>query len=104
MNMHKPLEALLRPPVEWYSTGIAFIGAFLVWVFPNIFMVQPSSGSILATIFISIGLLRFKQGYRVWRYQKNLKRMPLYKMSSQQLPVSQKKLFLGKGFLWTAQH
>lgn len=58
----------------------------------------------LACALICFGCYRFKQGYRIWRYQRNLKRMPTYIVSDKYLPVSDKKLFLGKGFLWTAQH
>jgi conjugative coupling factor TraD (TOL family) len=104
MSMHKPLEALLRPPVEWYSTGMAFTGCFLIALFPNAFMVPKSLAEISALALLTGGLVRFKQGYRVWRYQRNLKRMSVYKISSHQLPISHKKLFLGKGFLWTPQH
>jgi len=104
MSMHKPLEGLLRPPVEWYSAGVAFVGCFSVAIFPHAFMVPKYVAQISALVLLASGLCRFKQGYRVWRYQRNLKRMTVYKITSQQLPISHKKLFLGKGFLWTAQH
>ena len=55
-------------------------------------------------LLLAGSFLRFKQGYRVWRYQRQLKRMPAYTMNSTQLPVSAKTLFLGKGFLWTTEH
>lgn len=104
MNMCKPLEALLRPPVEWYTTGVALIGSIFLIKFSSIFMLTKLPAYSLSMLLLTIGLLRFKQGYRVWHYQKNLNRMPVYKITYQQLPMSQKKLFLGKGFLWTAQH
>jgi len=104
MSMRAPLEALLRPPVEWYSTGVALLGGFLVALFPDIFMLPQSFAYLFSLLLCIAGLLRCKQGYRVWCYQRNLKRMSLYKITSEQLPISHKKLFLGKGFLWTAQH
>ncbi|MEO8401653.1 MAG: type IV conjugative transfer system coupling protein TraD, partial [Gammaproteobacteria bacterium] len=104
MTMQKPLEALLRPPVEWTTSVSAWIVAFLFIMHPAIFLLSKSSAYYFALGFILFGLYRFKQGHRVYCYQKNLKRMPHYAITSKQLPTSDKKLFLGKGFLWTAQH
>jgi conjugative coupling factor TraD (SXT/TOL subfamily) len=76
-----------------------------VWLyFPNYFLLPEKTLKQLAIISFLFGCYRFKQGYRIYRYQKNLKRMPSYKMAADDLPISDKKLFLGKGFLWTAQH
>jgi len=104
MSMRKPLEALLRPPVEWYSASLAGLSSYLLFTLPEQFLMSPTVAQSMTAAFFIAGTIRFKQGYRVWRYQQYLKRMPVYRITSQQLPVSQKKLFLGKGFLWTAQH
>lgn len=104
MSMHKPLEALLRPPVEWYTAFIAATGAALLALYPQGFFMPTTWAYSIASLLLAVSIIRLRQGYRVWRYQKNLKRMPKYTMGSSQLPVSQRKLFLGKGFLWTPQH
>lgn len=104
MSFQKPLEALLRPPVEWL-TSISTVLIALLWLrFSDYFLFSKREMIFFAIGLIVLGLCRFKQGYRVYRYQKNLRRMPSYTMTLNELPVSDKKLFLGKGFLWTAQH
>jgi conjugative coupling factor TraD (TOL family) len=102
--MQTPLEGLLRPPVEWFTTLTTFVAALLFIAYSSFFMLSDQLSYGLACGLILFGGYRFKQGYRVWRYQRNLKKMPTYTMSEKQLPVSNKKLFLGKGFLWTAKH
>jgi conjugative coupling factor TraD (SXT/TOL subfamily) len=104
MSMQTPLEGLLRPPVEWITTLATLVAALLFVTYPSLFLLSSNIAYELACVLLLFGCYRFKQGYRVWRYQRNLKRMPTYTMSEKQLPVSDKKLFLGKGFLWTTQH
>ncbi len=105
MTLQKPLEALLRPPLEWFTSACAFAVAGLMTCLNDRFFRLPEQNiKELAIVLVIFGCYRFKQGYRVYRYQRNLKKMPVYKMTSNELPVSDKKLFLGKGFLWTAQH
>jgi conjugative coupling factor TraD (SXT/TOL subfamily) len=102
--MHTPLEGLLRPPIEWVTTLATVVAALLFLTYPSLFLLSHKMAYSLAFAWVCFGAYRFKQGYRVWRYQRRLKRMPAYTIGTQQLPVSDKKLFLGKGFLWTAQH
>ena len=104
MTMNKPLEALLRPPLEWYTSAAAFCSIGVLLANPTIFLMPIILTKVIAASFFMIGMVRFKQGYRVWLYQRNLKRMPYYTQTVEQLPVSKTKLFLGKGFMWTVQH
>jgi conjugative coupling factor TraD (TOL family) len=104
MSMHTPLEGLLRPPVEWITTMAAFVVALLLVTYPSAFLLSDRLLHGFTYVLILFGCYRFKQGFKVWRYQKKLKRMPTYTVTSKQLPASSSKLFLGKGFLWTAKH
>jgi len=104
MSMHTPLEGLLRPPLEWITTTTACVVALLLTAHPTNFFLTKNGAYTIAGILMMFGFYRFKQGYKVWRYQHNLKRMPAYTITSKELYVSKEKLFLGKGFLWTAQH
>jgi conjugative coupling factor TraD (TOL family) len=104
MSMQTPLEGLLRPPVEWITSMAAFMAALVFVTQPALFLLSENFVHGLACLFVLFGIYRLKQGYRVWCYQRNLKRMPTYIIASKELPASKKKLFLGKGFLWTAQH
>ncbi len=71
---------------------------------PTYFLVTGRVSQAVSCALILLGTCRFKQGHRIWQYQRKLKRMPTYTMSSKEMPVSQNHLFLGKGFLWTTQH
>lgn len=104
MSMQSPLEGLLRPPLEWITCLTACLGAILIIWFPALFLISTPLAYVLALGLVSFASFRFKQGFRIWQYQRNLKRMPTYSITSKQLPVSKNTLFLGKGFLWTAQH
>lgn len=104
MNMQTPLEGLLRPPLEWIAAFAFFVIAFLLSHDPTLFFLPSFYTYGLSTALTLFGCYRLKQGFRIWCYQKNLKRMPTYNMTSKQLPVRKQKLFLGKGFLWTTQH
>src|SRR5580692_3421185 len=104
MSMQQPLEALLRPPIEWMTSISSGLIALLFLRYPEFFLLSKDSSHHFAFGLSLFSLYRFKQGHRVYRYQRNLKRMSTYTMTSNQLPVSDHKLFLGKGFMWTAQH
>lgn len=99
-----PLESLLRSPVEWWSALFCIgIGVFIL-ANRYEFLLMPAMSEIVGISLLVIGGWRFLQGYRVFRYQRNLKRLPYYALSSDELPISQSKLFLGKGFKWQARH
>lgn len=102
--MQTPLEGLLRPPLEWITASSTMIAACFIFLYPKMFLLSGSLSEILSSILFLFGLIRFYQGYKIWRYHRNLKRMPTYSITSEQLPFKKNKLFLGKGFFWTAQH
>ncbi len=104
MSMQTPLEGILRPPLEWMTCMACCLGAILFVTFPSLFLISIQLAYVLSCSLILFGIYRFIQGFKIWRYQHHLKRMPRYAITSDQLPINRKKLFLGKGFLWTAQH
>ncbi len=104
MSIQRPLEGLLRSPVEWYTTFIAFFMVCVLLMHQNWFFLPSIVCDYSALGLFLLAALRFKQGFRVWRYTRNLKRMPKYSMRSDQLPVSDHQLFLGLGFLWSPTH
>ena len=99
-----PLESLLRRPVEWHSSIVCLIVAGVLFLFPGYFWIDSITSDVLAIGLVLLALYRFLQGHRVIRYQKNLKGQGDYALSSDELPISHKTLFLGKGFLWGALH
>lgn len=98
------LETKLRPPVEFYTASVCFSSATLCVYSPWALALTPQIGVYTAVGFGVCGAIRAKQGYDVLRYQRNIKRLPKYEMTSKQIPVSNKLLFMGKGFQWTREH
>lgn len=98
------VEALLRPPVEFYTAGISVSAAALCAWAPWAVALTPSVGYSMAAGFTVLGVKRYREGYQILKYQRNLKRLPHYELTSKEIPVSKKGLFLGKGFQWTQTH
>lgn len=104
MKKRQQLEALLRSPVEWWSGSCALMVSIIVGCSSSHLLLPPLVGKILSSSLAAVSIWRFFQGYQVVRYQRNLKRLPFYALSSNELPISYQKLFLGKGFRWEAKH
>ncbi|STX55511.1 conjugative coupling factor TraD [Legionella beliardensis] len=101
---HYPVENLLREPTEFYSS-LTFLGlATIALKMPHVLLLTKHMSYIAASILSGFGFYRFTQGFRVKRYQKRLKAMSYYALSTKQVPLSKKYLFIGRGFLWTGLH
>lgn len=99
-----PVENLLREATEFYSTVSFFALAFASLLFPHLLLLTNGMGQIAAAILITLGGYRFSQGFRIKRYQRRLKAMPYYGLTTSAVPISKKHLFLGRGFLWNGKH
>ena len=99
MNQQFP-ENVYRPPYEWISIGIysAAIGAIVSLPIPT-----PAAYFCLAG-FSGCCLRRFLSAKRIMKFRKNIRKLPYYALSADEIPVSDKALFLGKGFRWTQTH
>ncbi|MCB1862777.1 MAG: type IV conjugative transfer system coupling protein TraD, partial [Gammaproteobacteria bacterium] len=103
MSRH-PVEALLRPPVELWSAVVALATAGIAVLAPWALMMPPGVAYAAAAALALLGIARWRQAWRVLTYQRNLRRLPIYRLRADQVPVSQRKLFLGRGFRWTQKH
>ena len=99
-----PLEALLRPPVELWSALAAGATGTIALLAPWALMIPPSLGHGVAIGLFTLAGWRGRQGWRVLRYQRHLRRLPDYQIWAAKIPVSRNKLFLGRGFRWTQRH
>ncbi|MBS9759804.1 type IV conjugative transfer system coupling protein TraD [Pseudomonas mosselii] len=98
------LESLLRPPVELFTTAVCYVAAALCIGAPWAFALTPLFGIVAALGFIYLGTIRLLQARKVLRYQANLRRLPHYTMTSAEMPISNERLFIGRGFRWTQKH
>ncbi|MCF6566157.1 conjugative coupling factor TraD, PFGI-1 class, partial [Escherichia coli] len=98
------IEALLRPAVELNTAVVSATAAFVCVQAPWAIALAPSVSYVTAGGFAVLAMVRTRQGMKVLRYRRNLRRLPRYVMSSKQIPVSKRRLFIGKGFMWTQKH
>ena len=104
MAQTQPVEVLLRPAVELYTVAICAGAAFLCLVAPWSLALTPAMGIGSALAFIAYGALRWHDAQVILRYRRNIRRLPHYVMTSRDVPVSQQRLFVGKGFRWEQKH
>lgn len=103
MSQH-PIEALLRPPVELWSALVAFATAAIAVLAPWALMMPPGVAYGAGAVLSLIGMIRGRQAWRVLRYQRNMRRLPTYQVRARKIPLSRRKLFLGRGFRWAQKH
>ena len=99
-----PIEALLRPPVELYSTLVAGATAAIAFFAPWALMMPLEIAWPTGALLTAFAAWRGAQALRVVRYQRNMRRLPTYALHADQIPVSRTQLFLGRGFRWTQRH
>lgn len=98
------LDALLRPPVEFYSAVTLFCAALLCLCCAPLLMLTVPESQLTGGGLLLLALWRGWQGWQVVRYQRNLLRLPRYALPGRRIPVSRRALFLGKGFRWQPLH
>ncbi|QWT42234.1 type IV conjugative transfer system coupling protein TraD [Dickeya dadantii] len=104
MAQTQPVEVLLRPPVELYTVAVCAGAALLCVAAPWSLALSPDIGIGSALAFGIFGLLRWRDAQVILRYRRNIRRLPRYVMTSRDVPVSQQRLFIGKGFRWEQKH
>ena len=104
MKGHAVMEALLRPPIELWSTAIAWGIAIIALVAPWALMMPPMLGVAAALIAGGFGWIRMREALQVLRYQRGLKFSRITRVAPSRLPVARDQLYLGQGFEWTQQN
>lgn len=99
-----PLEGLLRPPIERVSAIYATACALFLSLNPRWGLLVPALAYPAALIAAAVAIVRWRQASLIARYQANLRKLKPYELRSSEIPFSERKLFLGKGFNWTAKH
>ncbi len=98
------MESLLRPAVELYTVGICAGAGALCLHSPWAVALSPEVGAGMALAYTAFGLKRLNEARIVLRYRRNIRRLPRYSLTSRQIPVSTKRLFMGRGFRWSRLH
>jgi conjugative coupling factor TraD (TOL family) len=104
MGQRHAVEVLLRPAVELYTVAPCATAACLSVIAPWSLALNPRLGSAAAAAFSAFGAVRWRDARVILRYRRNIRRLPRYVMTSRDVPVSQQRLFIGKGFRWDQRH
>lgn len=104
MAQSHAIEVLLRPAVELYTVVVCAAAAFLSLAAPWSLALSPSIGVGSALAFLAFGAIRLRDALVILRYRRNIRRLPRYVMTSRNVPVSQQRLFIGRGFRWEQRH
>ena len=104
MKADDTLEALLRPPVELWSTLTVWGVALVAIVAPWALMMPPWMGYVLATVAGYFGWVRMKQALHILKYQHGMKYYPVTHLAPHEIPVEDGQYYLGHGFVWNQQH
>jgi hypothetical protein len=90
--------------VELYTVAVCAGAAFLCLVAPWSLALSPLLGLGSALAFLTFGAIRLRDAWAILRYRRNIRRLPRYVMTSRDVPVSQQRLFVGRGFRWDQRH
>lgn len=99
-----PVENLLREPTEIYTSITCTALALLAVTKPHLFLLTKGIGYYAGLSLSSLSFIRGFQALRIKRFHRRLIKMPYYALSTTQVPVSKKWLFIGKGFRWLPHH
>ncbi|MBF1995483.1 type IV conjugative transfer system coupling protein TraD [Serratia symbiotica] len=104
MSNRHVMESLLRPAVELYSATVAGSATYICLTAPWAVALAPSVSWVTAAGFGVLAIRRTAQGMKILRYRRNIRRLSRYVLTSDQIPVSRRQLFLGRGFQWSPRH
>ena len=84
----KPPENVYRPPYEWTSALVFFVGAVILLFVPlPIFSVLP-----VMVILIGLAIHRFLQGRRIHKFRKSLKTLLFYSATPDGAIIKERQL------------
>lgn len=104
MSNRHVMESLLRPAVELYSATVAVSATYICLTAPWAVALAPSVSWVTAAGYGVLAIRRTAQGMKILRYRRNIRRLSRYVLTSDQIPVSRRQLFLGRGFQWSPRH
>ena len=96
-------EALLRDIHEYTAVWAYLVGAAFLFLASEMALLVPSIAWAGSAVFLYRAWVRGCHGYYVASYQRNLLRLPLYRMESRALRHL-KNQFVGMGFQWKSIH
>ena len=104
MSANSANEVLLRPAVELYTVAVCLGCALLCFIAPWAVALSSYISFFMAGLFLLCAAIRLHDALKILRYRRNIRRLPVYEITSKQIPVSKRSLFIGRGFKWEQKH
>ena len=98
------MEALLRPPIEWWASAASLSAAAALLLAPGAFSLPESLARISALLLAARGVWRGAQGVKVVRYQRRFQGSKVLRVRADAIPQRVGGVYLGSGFRWTQRH
>lgn len=76
------IEALLRPAVELNTAVVSACASYVCVTAPWAIALAPSVSYVMASALGIFAIKRTREGLRVLRYRRNIRRLPRYVMTS----------------------
>ncbi len=104
MQPRYSVENPFRNAVECWSGTAILSGTLVVWLYPHYFLLFGIYRLLFAVLMGAIGLRRLVQGFRLLAFQRRLKRMRAFSMTTSAVPLINGTQYLGQGFAWEGRH
>jgi conjugal transfer pilus assembly protein TraD len=101
---NRPIEALLRPPVELSSVITNSAMGIVALSAPQVLMMPGGVGYTVGSVFLCRALWLGSHCIKLKKYQRGLHVLPQYEINPRDIKKDDQALFLGKGFEWGAKH
>lgn len=103
--MSQYFDNRLRMAFEFIPASILGCVAGILFCAPaRVYPILPVAAQWFGIVFAVLCGYRTYQGMQIVRYRARLRRLPRYVLDADRIPVSNLKLFLGRGFAWDQRH
>jgi conjugal transfer pilus assembly protein TraD len=102
--MPYPVENLFRKPYELIPATASLVAAPTAFAFRELLQLSPAAAFAFALGCLAHSGWRINQAKKIIQFQRNLRRLPQYTLTADEIPWSDKELFLGLGFRWDQRH
>ena len=104
MTVEYRMDGQLRPITEYKAALVSSLGTYALAAVPSLAGLPASLSYTLAVATAAMAGTQIVNGRKLMRYQKNLTRLEAFAMTTEELPVSETELYLGKACDCTQVH
>ncbi|MBD1577902.1 type IV conjugative transfer system coupling protein TraD [Vibrio sp. S11_S32] len=104
INVLPLLDGRMRPCYEYQASLISGLSAGILTQSTWIAGIPYSTAHAMALTVAAIGIKQYVSGRKLKKYHNALKNIDAFFMTMEELPVSSKSFWLGRGFEWKQKH